>query len=240
MSGFCVLLVSVWLFDSDLRRWIFPALLGSGQAGTKCTPLWETSPRHFPSHLSSPAAPVLNGRAGLSPPPPLPPGPRLPPRLRGCARLRHRLRREGSQPLSAGARDVPGFSSFAGGFNPRLFPSRCSLPRYALGAAGSRSPPGAAGGLTPPPALTRPPGPPRWDGADGTVPLRLPPRWGRSLFPRPQPAGTCLAPGWGRCSWRRGGHDVDVPARRASEMQLGRRGWALLVSAWKQSGVFPG
>lgn len=173
-------------------------------------------------------------------PPPLPPGPRLPPRLRGCARLRHRLRREGSQPLSAGARDVPGFSSFAGGFNPRLFPSRCSLPRYALGAAGSRSPPGAAGGLTPPPALTRPPGPPRWDGADGTVPLRLPPRWGRSLFPRPQPAGTCLAPGWGRCSWRRGGHDVDVPARRASEMQLGRRGWALLVSAWKQSGVFPG
>lgn len=196
------------------------------------------SPFSVTSFLARSPGAQRPGRA-LSPPP-LPPGPRLPPRLRGCARLRHRLRREGSQPLSAGARDVPGFSSFAGGFNPRLFPSRCSLPRYALGAAGSRSPPGAAGGLTPPPALTRPPGPPRWDGADGTVPLRLPPRWGRSLFPRPQPAGTCLAPGWGRCSWRRGGHDVDVPARRASEMQLGRRGWALLVSAWKQSGVFPG
>lgn len=85
MSGFCVLLVSVWLFDSDLRRWIFPALLGSGQAGTKCTPLWETSPRHFPSHLSSPAAPVLNGRAGLSPPPP---SRRAPAFLRGCGDVR--------------------------------------------------------------------------------------------------------------------------------------------------------
>lgn len=80
MSGFCALLVSVWLFDSDPRRGTFPALLGSGEVAETAHNCGKLPLAILPSrHLSSPAAPRrIIARAGAAPAEP----------LRGCGAVR--------------------------------------------------------------------------------------------------------------------------------------------------------
>lgn len=151
MSGFCALLVSVWLFDSDPRRGTFPALLGSGEVGRNCTQLWETSPRHFA---------VPSSFLARSPPPYYLPGRgrprRAPPRLRGCARLRHR--REG---CSLGELE-PGISrvsrALPPGLNPNYSPPFPGTPSAEPAARCSAQPlPGTAGGAHTAPGTDPPP-----------------------------------------------------------------------------------
>lgn len=116
--------------------------------------------------------------AGQGPPPP---SPRLPPRPRGRARLR----REGCRLC----KPEPGISRVSRALPAGLNPD-CSPPAAPFPGTPSVEPPARCGGeqlpaprpaprgahavpgADPPPPP--PPGPPRWDGPDGTAPLRLP------------------------------------------------------------------
>lgn len=116
----------------------------------------------------------------------------LPPPVRGCPRLRNRLRREGCSLFYTEA--LLGFSSFTSGFKPGLSLPAAPLPSPPRGIPRTVQREGA--------------GPARRCGAH-TSPRPGRPRplpWGDICLsrgrspssPRPQPTGRCLPPGWGR------------------------------------------
>lgn len=133
----------------------------------KCTQLWETSPRRFPSRFSS---------AGQGP------SPRRSPRLRGRARVR--LRREG---CSLCKPEIPRvYRPSPAVLNPDCSPLVCSRWSLRYGAAGSRVP--SPRGLAPPRVLISPPGTAavgrsRGDSASPASPSGCPPP--SSLVPSP-------------------------------------------------------